>query len=428
MPGISSSRGRPGIGWALVLLLAAAQIAALQSADAGEVQVGVAREAFVLPKGVPLAGYSKRKGEPSRGVHDPVGVRALVLQDAGSVAALVSCDLLIVDDHLFEAVRERLLVRGLPQDVVLLLAATHTHSGPGAYGTRFLEKVSMGHFDPQVFDELVRAISEAVVRAYAARAPVHIASLTATTTGLVTNRMDPRGLTDAELRVIAFYRDVANTPFAVLVNFAAHPTALGPWNRYLSADYPGAVMDAVERRVPGATCLFVVGSVGDQAPVKAGIGFERAAWIGQSLAQQAIGLLETAHPAPPGPVRTLQERLPLPPAKVRLSAWLALPRWMGRRLVDDEATLSLLVVGNDVFFGVPCDVTAGLGQELKTAARSRGLDPVVVGFANDYIGYCLPAAAYEANDYESRMAFNGPKTGELIVARLIQMLDQLSSQ
>src|SRR3990167_8717698 len=99
-------------------------------AAAGEIQAGVARETFTLPKHVPLAGYSRRQGKPSQGVHDPVGVRALVLRDGPTTVALVSCDLLIVDEHLYQAVRHRLLGGGMPQDTVLIVAATHTHSGP----------------------------------------------------------------------------------------------------------------------------------------------------------------------------------------------------------------------------------------------------------------------------------------------------------
>jgi len=53
---------------------------------------------------------------------------------------------------------------------------------------------------------------------------------------------------------------------------------------------------------------------------------------------------------------------------------------------------------------------------------------MIVGFASDYIGYCVPERAYGARQYESGMAFNGPKTGTLIVERLVQMLDQLVSR
>jgi hypothetical protein len=397
------------------------------SVAADTVQAGVAQETFVLPRWVPLAGYSRRKGNSSRGTHDPVGVRALVIQDPETVAALVSCDLLIVDEHLFDEVRRRLLAQGFPPDVVLLVAATHTHSGPGGYGTRFFEKLSMGHFDRDIFETIVAAISRAVTRAQAARAPVRLASFATTVEDLVTNRMDPHGFTDKELIVTAFYHPPARTPRALVVNFSAHPTTLGAWNRQLSADYPGVVVRELERQVPGAMVLFFAGAVGDQAPVKSGEGFASAEHIGFTLAQRVDALLQEGDPDTPRAVMATQERVPLPPARVRLGPRMILPRWLGRQFVDDDATLSLLAVGKTVFLGIPCDLTAGLGQELKTAARSHDLDPMVIGFASDYIGYCLPEALYDSQTYESSLAFNGPKTGELVVERMKQMIEQLGS-
>src|SRR3989338_1916321 len=158
---------------AAILLLNDCAIAA--DAAAGEILAGVAKETFSLPQHVPLAGYSRRKGKASEGVHDPVGVRALVLRDGPTTVALASCDLLIVDERLYQAVRRRLLADGLPRDVVLLLAATHTHSGPGAYGTRFFEKISMGHFDATVFEAIAGHIARAISAAYKTRSPVRVA-------------------------------------------------------------------------------------------------------------------------------------------------------------------------------------------------------------------------------------------------------------
>jgi hypothetical protein len=76
-----------------------------------------------------------------------------------------------------------------------------------------------------------------------------------------------------------------------------------------------------------------------------------------------------------------------------------------------------------VWVGVPCDLAANLGRRLKDAAAARGLFPVVAGFTNDYIGYCVAEETYRTAEYEALMAFNGPRAGELIVERLINMLD-----
>ena len=372
---------------------------------------------------MPLAGYSRRGGKPSHGLRDPVGVRALVVADAKTTVALVGCDLLIIDETLFDAVARRLREQGAPADLVLLLAATHTHSGPGAYGRRVLEKISKGHFDPRVFDALVEAIARAVVRAWQARAAVRVASSSGTAEGLVQNRVEPEGMVDPEVTVSGFYPADADRPFALLVTFAAHPTTLGAWNMELSADYPGVVMRELERRTPSVTALFFAGAVGDQAPVKSGERFDRPERVGRAVADRALALAAGLHPEPPSGVSARQERMALPPAQVRAGR-VVFPRWLGRRLVDDDATLSVVTVGSMAFLGVPCDLAASLGARLKAAARGRGLQPHVIGFACDYVGYCVPASLYEAKQYESSMAFNGPKAGEQIVDQLIQMLNQ----
>ena len=398
--------------------------AVLRCAAAAEVQAGAAHVEFALPAGVPLAGYSRRHGAPSRGLHDPVGVRALVLEEGATTAALVSCDVLMVDEQLADAVRRRLIKEGLPPALTLVLAGTHTHSGPGAYGTRFLEKISMGHFDPRVFEALLEAVVDAVVAAHDTLSPVRIAYGTAQTSGLVANRVDPGGFADGQLTVVGFFRQTGNDPLAVLANFSAHPMVLGAWNLELSADYPGAVARALEQRYPATTALFFAGSVADQAPVKSGDPFARIEEMGRELARGAAAILDGAHPQPPGTLRARQERMPLPPARVRLGPF-TLPRWLGARFVDDDATLSVVEAGSTVFIGVPCDLASSLGQRLKGAAQAQGLHPVVIGFASDYIGYCIPEPFYHPKQYESSMAFNGPKTGELVVERLVQIMDQL---
>lgn len=406
--------------------LAAALLGSPEGWAAGRVTAGVARETFTVPADVPLAGYSRRHGRSSTGVHDPVGAQALVVQDADTTVAFVSCDLLIIDEHLYDAVRRRLLADGLPPALVLMLAATHTHSGPGAYGTRFLEKISMGHFDPAVFEELVARISRAVVRAAAQSVPVRLAYAVAPTEGLVANRAEPDGLVDAHATVCAFYPEASDEPLAVLVSFAAHPTTLGAWNRERSADYPGVLRREVERRFPSATCLFFAGAVGDQAPVKSGDRFERSEQVGRPLAAAVLAALAGASPAVPHEVAAAQEVLPLEAARLRLASWWTLPSVLGNRLVDDDATLTVVRVGPVVWFGAPCDLSAELGEQLNAAARARVLSPVVVGFANDYIGYCVSERFYRTRRYESSMAFNGPRTGARVVERLTALLGQVA--
>jgi len=371
-----------------------------------------------------LAGYSRRKGRAAHGVHDPVGARALVLEDAGTTMVLVSCDLLIIDEHLFNAVHARLPALGLPPRAALILAATHTHSGPGAYGRKFFEKLSMGHYDPSVSTRLEDAIVEAIRVAYAGRDEALIAYASSRAPGLVHNRIDPQGPVDDELIVQAFFRPAARTPFAVLVNFSAHPTTLGAWSMQFSADYPGVLRRELEQRFPDSTCLFFAGAVADQGPEKTGPGYEPSEHLGRQLASGVVEALKNATPDDMGAVDAKQEIIPLPSARVRLGRRVRLPRWLGQQFVDDDAALSVLRLGSTAIFGVPCDMESELGARLKSAAQARGLRPLIIGFANDYIGYCVSEARYHSDEYEAVMAFNGPRAGSMLVERLIGMLER----
>jgi hypothetical protein len=330
--------------------------------------------------------------------------------------------LLIIDEELFSAVYDRVRRQGLPEAVVLVIAATHTHSGSGAYGRRFFEKLSMGHFDPAVFERIADAIARAVVRAWERRDVVRMATARAATEGLVESRVEQGGPVDSDVTVTAIYAGSSPEPAAVLVSFAAHPTTLGASNMELSADYPGVVAREIERRFPSATAMFFAGAVADHRPVKSGEGFEPAERLGAALAGRAAALVGGLQPAPVESVSARQERVTLPPARVRVGG-ITLPRWLGRSLVDDDATLSVVRAGTTVFFGAPCDLAGPLAARLNEAARERGLEPQVIGFASDYIGYCVPASLYDADEYESSMAFNGPDAGEQITDRLIEMMD-----
>jgi hypothetical protein len=395
-------------------------------AAATPVLAGAATVPFTLPPGVPLAGYSRRKGQPSQGLHDPVGARAVVLQQAQREVVLISADLLIIDEQLFGAVRQRLVAAGFAPDVVLWLAATHTHSGPGAYGTRFAEKISMGHFDPAVFDALVEALVQAARLARQQLVPVQIGYETVPTTGLIKNRVLETGQADEHVVVVGLYPMQAQAPpLALLVSFSAHPTALGAWNQQLSADYPGVLAAAVEQRLAGTVCLFFAGAVGDQAPVKSGDGFERAAWIGRALADQVLASVARMQPVATEPLAGQQRVVPLPRAQVRLNKRWGLPGWLSRRLVDNDATLTMWQLGPVVAFGTPCDLESTLAVQLREAAQQRGRLPFVASFVNDYIGYCVSPSRYQAGDYEALMAFNGPTTAPLLIEQLTRMLREL---
>src|SRR5258708_15900629 len=79
---------------------------------------------------------------------------------------------------------------------------------------------------------------------------------------------------------------------AVVVNYACHPSVLGPDNLQYSADYPGAMKRHVESQIPGAVALFVQGGAGDINPYRDkepvdGEGFQAVQEMGDSLGKRS---------------------------------------------------------------------------------------------------------------------------------------------
>src|SRR5437762_3386288 len=76
------------------------------------------------------------------------------------------------------------------------------------------------------------------------------------------NRRTPDGKpVDDEVGILRIDDDRGQTR-AVLMNYACHPTVLGPDNLLASADFPGAAIDRIEA-ARGAFALFVNGAEGD---------------------------------------------------------------------------------------------------------------------------------------------------------------------
>ena len=96
---------------------------------------GAATVVVDVPVGTPMTGYAARL-EPSTGVHDPMTVRALVIDDVG-IVVVDCCALRKTACGELGATRPAGLL-----DVVI--AVTHTHSGP------CLTPNGLGSFAPDV--------------------------------------------------------------------------------------------------------------------------------------------------------------------------------------------------------------------------------------------------------------------------------------
>jgi hypothetical protein len=76
--------------------------------------------------------------------------------------------------------------------------------------------------------------------------------------------VNPDGIMDPQVFVLRIDAQ-DEQPLAAIVGYTAHPTTMGPSNRYISADWPGHLKRTVEG-ITGATCLFAQGATGNVGP------------------------------------------------------------------------------------------------------------------------------------------------------------------
>jgi neutral ceramidase len=272
---------------------------------------GAAKVDITPPPGFPLAGHSISAGV-ARGYWTKLYARAFYFRDTdGRVLALVSCELYGVPAGLRSEVLRRLNVgwgkdtngkykeHVLPEVYLppesLILAATHTHHGPGGYMTSAVYNgfgAALPGFDPVIYETYAERITDAVRQAetkarHAEEATIEVRQGSAP--NLQRNRaigpffLNPdrntvRGLAQAggvqcdsprlcavdptltTLRIS--HKDVTD---GLLVFYAIHPTAMSHENPLYSSDLTGRAMATLEQQY-GAIAGFFNGAEGDVSP------------------------------------------------------------------------------------------------------------------------------------------------------------------
>jgi neutral ceramidase len=431
----------------LALALAVALLVLLPWPAAGQtcrdcLDAGAARVALRVPPGAPLAGYGSLARRlvipdvlaryphafwfrPSDGERDPLAARALVLESGGVRVALATIDLLAVD-HAFTAdVARRLAAAGV-RPTTLVLAASHTHSGPGAYvDSALLGWLVLDRLDTQVRDALLDGVVSAVRQADAARGPARVGAGVVTAPPLTVSRL--RQPLDAELAALRVTRP-GGAPVALVWNYAIHGTMLGASNLRLSGDVMGDTTAVLERDL-GVPALFVNGAVGDVSPAHHGdrasrdIGRELASAVRRGWdAAAAVG-------APTLRVAGREVTLPAPrlsmknclggwaPAALRLPLGSVFPR---------QTALTAVAVGDTALVTAPGELQTRLGLAIKQAGRARFARTLVAGVSNDYLGYFVTADDYPHPGYVTCATLYGPKTGECLTGAAIDLLGGLA--
>lgn len=394
----------------------------------GPLRAGAGKVDITPDNDPPLAGYGARWGRSSQGVHDPIYARALVLDNGRRRVAICNMDLVITTIQLRKAIWERLVEIELD---ALLLFATHNHSGMGGYVDNFLaELVAMGPYDENTSRNLADGVSQAVMEASGNLRPATIGWKRTAAADLCTNRRAMAGRVDAEIGVLRVMGQDGE-PIALLVNFAAHPTILGPKNMLISGDFPGFLARFLEEWA--GVVLFANGASADVEPrlMRRGNGFEGARAFGESLGQRVLQVLGEIDTKPEVRIESVEREIPLP-SRPDLGPNLQFPlltrclNVLADIWLPEKTVLELIAIDDLLLIGVPCDMGAEVGLGIKASVGPRW--GFIISQANDYIGYVITRDQYREGGYEAKMSFFGPGLAGLIKGEVLGMVQELDAQ
>jgi neutral ceramidase len=254
---------------------------------------------------------------------------------------------------------------------------------------------------------------------------------------------------------------------------------LGPGNLLVSRDYPGFAVDVVERAT-GGWAAFANGACGDvnagHSADRTALGlpvpgrtFERAAELGNRLAEEALRATPAARPLAgvtisagrrgvnvplrptPSPETVRQhvegsrrdlevlqsERAAAATDEAITAARLELfyaelaRKWVEQRgsATTETVGIQAFAVGDIAFIALPGEFFAESGMRLRS--RSPFPCTIPVGYANGGIGYVPPASAFEEGGYETRLSpwsRMAPEAEGLMVDAAVELLHDLLAE
>lgn len=426
--------------------------------------IGQSELQITPPLGVSIAGYYyDRKAD---GIYQELFARALVLSSGGVLAAIVVCDLIGLDRTDAQVIRQEIQRRcGIPANHILI-ACTHTHTGPAT--TPWAE---CGIYPDEAYlSFLRRRIADAAVLAAANLRPASAWVAHGSVSGIAFNRRywmkdgslrtnppfqspligQPAGPVDPDLGLVVF-RDPQAFPLALLTNYALHPDQVS--GTALGADYEGVMVDllkgALGQRLAVLCTNGCAGDINHYDMSRPGpqYGIACAERSGRALAGEVIrrlsDLTESSHALLQAKNCLLSLPLRTPtPTEVAWARQIAgqelvvfdqrgldivtADRIMGlhqRGVTHVSAEISVITLGDIAWVGLPGEIFAQLGLEIKRHSPFTHTFPIEL--CNDSIGYLPPRQVYTEGGYEAASSPFAPGDGEIVVEAVISLLQRL---
>ncbi len=442
------------------------------SVSTSQLTAGAAVTDITPPVGYRMSGYFRER--LSTGTQNPLRAKAVVLRQGDESVAIVSCDIIGLSVEVSSQARKRASQEtGIPAQNILL-AATHSHTGPLYFGAlrKYLHDKAVAEHGSDPCEKvdyparLANEITEAIIKANAAVKPVQIEAGSAEQYGLSFNRrfhmkngtvrfnpgvMNPdivrvAGPIDPEVGIVLLRRAETGNNIAALINFALHLDTVG--GTEYAADYPYYLEQSLQAKCGKEIVLFFgTGTCGDINHIDVTTKERlKTDYIGKTLAETVAaraGALSIAQPSLA--VRSEVVEVPLQHYGPEEVAWARenikkvgtrelsfLEQVKAYKILAIEMrhsrTIPLEVqvfrLSRDVaVVGLPGEVFVDLGLAIKKASPFE--HTLVIELCQDAPGYIPTKKAFAEGSYETVNSRIAPGGGEKMAEAAIRLLKEL---
>ena len=470
---------RAAAPFALLLLFCPTLVAQGRAAEATTFRAGAA-VVDVTPREFPISMLGSFSDRKATSAHDPLEVRAIVLDDGRTRIAIAVCDNCVIPRELSDRAKKLASEQtGIPTERILV-AATHTHSAPAVVA---LSDIPV---DAQYTKQLVAGIAEAIAGAASRLEPARVGWSVVPVPEEVFNRrwlmkegaiapdpfgkvgkvrtnppgaspdlIRPAGPTDPDVSVLSL-ETAAGKPLALLANYSLHYVGGIPPGQ-VSADYFGEFARRIQKRLASESEFVGVLTNGTSGDIN-NINFREPRKRAEPFAQiQAVAgrVAKAAEQAHQGIEH--RERVTLAMAEREISLGVRKPnakelaraRAIIARPDDDglpgraryyaqsavrvsefpdtvDVKLQALRIGGLGIVAIPCEVFAEIGLELK---RRSPLQPAfTIQLANGYNGYLPTPEQHALGGYETWRATSSyleVEASRKITSTLLELLAEV---
>ncbi len=367
--------------------------------------------------GACVAGYGLYQKSVTKS--DDLYMCGLCVDDGNNRILIISFDLLGLDHWYSSKIRAKCAeILHIPVSSVML-SCTHTHSGPESRTLgrepAMLNREYLANLETMVCEEVagLKDFRECKTAFYSIQCDENRNRRYVTAdncASFLPHRKEMTriadGFADKELGAV-YFLGKNGEPIYAIGNYAAHPLAghaPGIGGLRISADYPGAFRNYITSET-GAEAMFISGAAGDMVPKDDELGMDSVQRMGINLAKAAImGIIDAQR----NPARFIFKD----PKVGSCSKSFTSPirrKYRGHLPEEynasDTVTLEIqcVSIGDVCFVGVPGELCAELGQEIKWHSPFRRT--LLAYCSTAYFGYICPANFIVSGGYEGDCHF-----------------------